>query len=90
MMERKKITFENQTKKLSSGSKLLFYTDGLTETRPTDGESFFEYTMMLDAFNKSKSLSCGQFVNELYKELVAFRQSETFDDDISLVCLDVV
>ena len=88
--ERSNNRFKNYREKLPVGSKLLLYTDGLSETRPMDGEAFFEHTRMLDVFHKNKSLPCGKFVNELYKELVDFRQSETFDDDICLVCLDVV
>ena len=81
--------YKNYKETLPIGSKLLLYTDGLVEARPIDGKDFFEHTKMFDVFLKNKDKASDEFIKNLYKELVAFRKSEIFDDDICLICLDV-
>ncbi len=83
------INFKNNVEVLHEGSKLLFYTDGLTETRPVDGDAFFEYAKLPDVLLMYKHLDSDSFIQHIYQELVAYRKSDIFDDDICLICLDV-
>ena len=81
------VTYEET---LPAGSKLLFYTDGFTEARSPQRDEFFEYGSMLDVFQTNRKAPCDSFINKLYEELVTFREGDSFEDDICLICLDVV
>ncbi len=83
--------YTNFSEKLPLNSKLLLYTDGLTEARPTDNNSlYFEYASMVEIFKKNGGLPCGAFIEELYSQLAMFRGSDSFEDDICLICIDAV
>lgn len=82
--------FENRTETLEPGSKLLLYTDGLIESRPVGGGAFFMYASLERILRDNAHVPCDGFLAELMTELRAFRQSESFEDDICLICLDVV
>ncbi|HRZ27406.1 MAG TPA: PP2C family protein-serine/threonine phosphatase [Spirochaetota bacterium] len=75
---------------LPAGSKLLLYTDGLTEARRlSDPDSLFEYCEMYDAIKRLAHLPCRDFTRGLYESLVYFRGSSSFEDDICMVCVDI-
>ncbi len=81
--------YSNHTEILPAGSKLLFYTDGLTEARkPDKGESFFEDVMGEIVLGLAE-LSSKEFIETLYRELVSFSGGEQFDDDVCIICVDV-
>ncbi len=83
-------TFNNHEEVLSPGSKLLLFTDGLIETRPLGCDDlFFEDNGMHEVLIENSHLPCDLFLNTLYQRLVDFRGSESFDDDVCLICLDV-
>jgi len=81
--------FENYEETLDVGSKLLLYTDGLVEARPIDGDTFFEHANMEKFFIENSNHPCKKFIENLLKELTLFRKTESFDDDICLICLDI-
>jgi len=84
-------SFQNKTKKIPPGSKIVFYTDGLTECTPVDKPFlFFEQNGMKDCFLKNRNHPPHVFINNLYNNLLEFRQDNTFSDDICVICLDVV
>jgi serine phosphatase RsbU (regulator of sigma subunit) len=84
------LTYSNHTIQLESGSKLILYTDGLTETVPLDSEKpDFETSLMEQAFLNNSSKPAKAFVNEIYRILVDFHGSDNFSDDVCLICLDV-
>jgi len=89
MLEQANKKFLNHKDFLEPGSKLLLYTDGLVEARPTDSDIFFEYANMEQVFIDNHKYPCDIFLNNLMKELSVFRKSDQFDDDICLICLDV-
>ena len=89
MLARANKKFSNHEDFLESGSKLLLYTDGLVEARPVGGDMFFEYASMEQVFHENYSKPCGLFLEDLMKELMVFRNSEYFDDDICLICMDI-
>jgi len=81
--------YENQLITLEPHSKILFYTDGLTEARKVDRpkEMFEQY--FNDIALKNFQLNCQDFIKSIYNELIEFHGSESFDDDICLICLDI-
>ncbi len=75
---------------LPVNSKLLIYTDGLTETRAEIGSNqFFEETELRKSITELRNHPGREFTAELYQRLVNFRGSENFEDDICIICLDV-
>lgn len=75
---------------LEKGSKVLFYTDGLTEATPCSGPKvYFEERLINECIPKYAGDSPSDFIDNIYGELVRFRGSESFDDDICMICMDV-
>jgi len=70
-------------------SKLLFYTDGLVETRPEGSNEFFEHSAFESFIRENSHLVCSDFIDSLWLELCSFRKSDNFEDDICVICLDV-
>ena len=61
----------------------LFYEDS-TRTRIS-----FELAQMIDVIKENEKYTCREFINNLYQRLVKFRGTDSFEDDICLVCLDI-
>ncbi|MBP7583727.1 MAG: SpoIIE family protein phosphatase [Spirochaetes bacterium] len=83
------LCFANSEATLATGSKLLLYTDGLPETRPVDGKDFFGEGRMMDVFRELAASPGEVFLPRLWESLVRYRKSESFEDDVCLVCVDV-
>jgi len=79
----------NNTEILPVNSKLLLYTDGLTESRSREREDYYFEDVMDKIVLKFADLSCGDFVAKLYDELVNFHGSENFDDDVCIICVNI-
>ncbi len=80
---------------LEPGTKLLIYTDGLTEavpvvTPPGVEEKDFESAAFRDALMKHRKLPAQEFIGAIYRELESFRGSDRFEDDICMICYDYV
>jgi serine phosphatase RsbU (regulator of sigma subunit) len=69
--------------------KILFYTDGLTEARNDRGGPQFFSIIMDEILLGMAHLPCDEFIERLYRELVVFRGSDDFDDDVCMICLDI-
>lgn len=82
-------SYRNFKEIIPTDSKLLFYTDGLTEACPIRGNSFFENAVLMDVLNDNRNLTSRLFIDELYKSLISFRGGDSFEDDVCVVCLDV-
>ena len=75
---------------LEKGNKILFYTDGLTEAvSKNDSKIFFEDILADELLIKYSSLSPVDFIYSIYSELVNFHGSESFEDDICMICMDI-
>ena len=84
----KRKMYENVTMILPEKSRLLFYTDGLSEAvNPEDTDVMFE-SVMQAILMKNNDESCHEAVHRLYDSLVDFRGSDSFDDDVCIVCVD--
>lgn len=82
--------FVNIKEQLPSRSKLLLYTDGLTEARPVDSSGvYFEDGNRFECFKEFYKDDSESFVKRIYGKLVEFRGSDIFEDDVCIICLDV-
>jgi len=82
--------YTNSRTILPVNSKILFYTDGLIEARNIKikandfGEEFHKRLVKLNEFGSK------DFTETLFQELIQFRGSESFDDDICIICMDIL
>jgi serine phosphatase RsbU (regulator of sigma subunit) len=67
------------------GSRLLFYTDGLTEVFQDDEE--FGTERLLASFLQCNSPECTAILDTLWQELRRFSGSESQDDDMTALAL---
>jgi serine phosphatase RsbU (regulator of sigma subunit) len=67
------------------GSRLLFYTDGLTEVFQGDEE--FGTERLLASFLRCNSPECAAILDTLWQELRHFSGSESQDDDMTALAL---
>ncbi len=89
-LEEKNKTYGNNIMAIMRNARLVFYTDGLTET--TAGEEsnlMFSEQRLEQEIIRLQHLAPVLFLNTLYERLTEFRGSDSFDDDISVICFDV-
>lgn len=81
--------YEDNALPLKPEDRLIFYTDGVTESRNDEGEMFGEKRLrkFLEDYNQ---LDAEQTVNGLLNALNSFRGDQEPEDDIALICLDVI
>ena len=79
----------NAEESLTKGSKLLLYTDGMTEAYSPKKKCDFEESLMEEVIFKNYKKPAEKFLKNFFDDLVKFRGSDSFDDDICMVCLDV-
>ena len=83
--------FEYHTQKirLHRGSRLLLYTDGVTEARGA-GRSFFGEKGLLEWMRRQPfDDSCEKTCNGLISALTSFRGAEEQSDDIAIMCIKI-
>jgi sigma-B regulation protein RsbU (phosphoserine phosphatase) len=85
---KKRVAFEEKTLFLEPGDVVLLYTDGITEAENKKGE-FFGVHRLRDLFAAQAQASPQDVIHGVVSELEEFCQSQSFDDDISLVVLKV-
>lgn len=81
--------YRNSRAILPVRSKILFYTDGLVEARNLNNRSIDFSRSFNERILKLKKLDSKEFIETLYGELTLFRGSESFDDDICIICVDI-
>jgi serine phosphatase RsbU (regulator of sigma subunit) len=82
--------YTNSSISLSVNSKILFYTDGFVESKKSDNPKIgFGYNLK-ERLMVLHNLQCREFIETLFDELVQFHGSAMFDDDICIICLDVL
>ncbi|NPV01507.1 MAG: SpoIIE family protein phosphatase [Brevinematales bacterium] len=85
----------NQEIPFAGNSRFVFYTDGLTETvnikeaGSTAESKDYESVRFLEILKSGLGKNSQEFLNMVYTDLVAFRGSKNFDDDICMICIDV-
>lgn len=70
---------------ISSGDKILLYTDGFTETRNSSGEEL-GYAGLISAVKAHAQQNNKDFIDGLYDEVQAFRNGKTKDD---MLCMSI-
>ncbi len=86
--------FINETAVLEKGSKIILYTDGLTEAIGVNAKNYneeenFENKILRSSFRKHFNKTADLFIKEIYQNLVELRGSEDFDDDVCIICMDI-
>lgn len=77
--------YKAETHPFYPGSRLLFYTDGLTEV--FRGEDEFGPERLLDAFLSCNSRECGAILNSLWQQLHEFCEGAPQQDDMTALAL---
>ena len=80
----KNVVFEEKVTTLSEGELILLYTDGLTEAQNANGE-FFGLQRVNDLLVQHAHQSPQDIIEMLLEQLIQFCQSESFNDDITLM-----
>ena len=80
------IVLDEQTITLSPGSTLVLYTDGMTDCRDPNGESF-GLERIQRSLNSCPGTSAQEICNHLLKKLKDYQQGAKQDDDVTLVAV---
>lgn len=80
----KNVVFEEKTITLCQDDLILLYTDGLTEAENANGE-FFGIKRVSDIFIQHSQQAPQEIIDALLEQLKQFCQSESFNDDITLM-----
>ncbi len=81
--------YHTQTFRLQRGSRLLLYTDGVTEARNEAREFFGERRLAEWMQGRSVDESSEETCNALFEELSAFRGKAGQNDDIAIMCIKI-
>jgi serine phosphatase RsbU (regulator of sigma subunit) len=87
--------YRNATLVLPEHSRLLLYTDGMSEaineleTSEMEDIPDFEAAKLEEIVQQNQGLPVKQFLDHLVDGLVKFHRSERFEDDVCIICLDV-
>lgn len=78
------VDFKEGRIELAPGDRLLFYTDGITETQNRQGE-FFGLERLSTSFMQHRSLSPSDLIKATLADVCAFRGEAPATDDIAMV-----
>ncbi|WP_442497376.1 PAS domain S-box protein [Methylobacter sp. sgz302048] len=81
---REQVDFEEKTTMLAQGDLILLYTDGITEAENIQGE-FFGLKRVNDILIQYAEQSPQMIIEALLEQLKQFSQTESFEDDITLM-----
>lgn len=82
------VDFHERSVELAPGDKLLFYTDGITETQNRQGD-FFGVERLCNAFRRHRALSPEALIQAALADVRAFHGAAQASDDIAMVVADV-
>ena len=85
---RTNVTFEEKCLTFQAGDKIILYTDGITEAQNRAGE-FFGVARLSDLFTANRLESPEVSISNILKGLSEFCGKQTFEDDVSLVVLNI-
>lgn len=87
--------YQKEICRLEEHSRILFYTDGLTEAvrEKTDGKQElqamdFESSELIQSMYNLEKMAANDFVTGLYTKLRDYRGSNQFEDDVCIITLD--
>ncbi len=84
----KQVVFEENSLQLKKGDKILLYTDGVTEAENKEGE-FFGEGRLSELFQRNRAKSPQAILDEIVGALHEFCGGQSFNDDVSMVVLEV-
>jgi sigma-B regulation protein RsbU (phosphoserine phosphatase) len=80
--------FGQETVTLAPGDKVVFLSDGVFESRNSDGELFGE-DRLYQTLRELRSFSLYDLVQGLYAKVMTFAEAQPADDDISILALEI-
>ena len=84
-----KITFERKEYIFSGRNRLFIYTDGLHEAINKQKIAYSEEKVKKE-LKKYARVDAAMFLNNVVKNLKKYTQSQTFDDDLTMVVMDII
>ena len=85
----KDLDFLQCNESLSSGDRIILYTDGLIETRNPTG-AMFDTPRLLEIIEKNSKVDIHTFVTQLCDCLKSFQELAPVTDDVALLVIDTV
>ena len=82
------ISFEEKIAQLGPGDLLLLYTDGITEAESPQGD-FFDEEWLCSLLKEHSSLPPEEILDTLLTQVRLLTRTKNFNDDITLVCLQL-
>lgn len=86
---KKCVLFEERSVKLTNGDILLFYTDGLTEARNSEG-TMFDISGVYNHLKTCTHQPADEIIDSFYAKIHEFTGSQNLQDDISLVVVKIL
>ncbi len=80
---------EEESIQLESEDRIIFYTDGIIESQNSLME-FFGDDRLKNSIKKHAAVSAEEFTENLMEEIETFNGSNNFEDDITMLVLDVI
>ncbi|MGB6220770.1 PP2C family protein-serine/threonine phosphatase [Haloferula sp.] len=80
--------FQEDALEVKSGDRLYFYTDGIFEISNADGEEFGQ-DRLLEALEKAVGLPLNESLRRLVEATREWSDGEPFDDDVSLIGVEL-
>jgi sigma-B regulation protein RsbU (phosphoserine phosphatase) len=85
----KDLDFLQCNESLSSGDRIILYTDGLIETRNPTG-AMFDTPRLLEIIEKNSKVDIHTFVTQLCDCLKSFQELAPVTDDVALLVIDTI
>jgi sigma-B regulation protein RsbU (phosphoserine phosphatase) len=82
------IPFGQDTVKLVPGDKVVFFSDGVVETRNPDNEYFGE-ERFYQCLRELWTATVGEMVQGIYTSVMNFAKDQAVDDDISILAFEI-
>jgi sigma-B regulation protein RsbU (phosphoserine phosphatase) len=80
--------FRQITVNFKPGDLFVFYSDGLTESRNLDG-NFYGEKRLVDFVRRNANIDVENLITGIRNDIIAFSESETFDDDVTCVLVKI-
>ena len=81
-------TYESVPLKYNSGDRLFLYSDGITECESPDGEMFGSERLR-KCVDETRHLEINQVTLQIDEDIRSWRGGDDFEDDISLLVLEI-
>ena len=83
----KESTYSAETIQLEPGDRLIFYTDGITETRNSEGEEFGS-ARLIAAATRCRAFTADEMKQELFNQARSHGNGG-FEDDATVVVMSI-